>query len=63
MTVKDLQSFAKSKGISLSAGLKRSGIIEQIKKVLNNKDLMDGPAPPSMGASLDEAQTTLGETL
>ena len=63
MTVKDLQSFAKSKGISLSAGLKRSAIIEQIKKALSSQDSMDGPTPPSMGASLDEPLTTLGESL
>jgi len=50
MTVKELTGLAKQKNMSVPAGTRRKDLIEMLKKAT---PMLDGPAPPNEGASLD----------
>ena len=50
MTVKELTGLAKQKNLSVPAGTRRKDLIEMLKKATT---MLDGPAPPNEGASLD----------
>jgi hypothetical protein len=58
MSVRELGSLAKEKGISVPSGTRKKELLELLKKAPAN---LEGPEPSVTGASLDaeELETTL----
>jgi len=51
MTVKELNTLAKQRGLTVPAGTRRKDLIDLLKK--SDTDTLDGPAPPAEGESLE----------
>ena len=64
MTVKELTTFAKQRGLTVAAGTRRKDLIELLKKALGSKqDEIEGATPPFEGESIESVGVASEVTL